>query len=55
MKGFLKFFVLVVLLVPAWIAFLSVTGEERLKQQAKVGPLVAVQQILEGVIATRQR
>ena len=27
MKGFLKFFSLVVLLVPAWIAFLTITGE----------------------------
>lgn len=49
MKGFLKFFALVALLVPAWIAFLSLTGEERLKQRAEVGPLVVVDEALKEV------
>lgn len=48
MKGFLKFFALVVLLVPAWIAFLTITGEDRLKQRTNVGPLVAVDRALQG-------
>lgn len=48
MRGFLKFLVLVVLLVPAWIFVLSVTGEQRLKQQATVGPLVIVDRALQG-------
>lgn len=48
MKGFLKFFALVVLLVPAWIAVLTMTGEQRLKQQPTVGPLVAVERALQG-------
>jgi tetratricopeptide (TPR) repeat protein len=48
MRGFLKFLVLVVLLVPAWIFVLSATGEERLKHQATVGPLVTVDQALQG-------
>jgi peptidoglycan hydrolase-like protein with peptidoglycan-binding domain len=48
MKGFLKFFALVVLLVPAWIAFLTITGEDRLKQRTTVGPLVAVDRALQG-------
>lgn len=47
MKGFLKFFSLVVLLVPAWIAFLTMTGEDRLRQRTNVGPLVAVDQALQ--------
>ena len=48
MRGFLKFLVLVVLLVPAWIFVLSATGKERLKHQATVGPLVTVDQALQG-------
>ncbi len=48
MKGFLKFFALVVLLVPAWIAVLTMTGEDRLKQRTNVGPLVAVDRALQG-------
>jgi hypothetical protein len=48
MKGFLKFFALVVLLVPAWIAFLTITGEDRLKQRTTAGPLVAVDRALQG-------
>jgi peptidoglycan hydrolase-like protein with peptidoglycan-binding domain len=48
MKGFLKFFALVVLLVPAWIAFLTMTGEDRLKQRSNIGPLVAVDRALQG-------
>ena len=42
MKGFLQFFALVVVLVPAWIAFLSITGDAKQAQQASAGPLVAV-------------
>jgi tetratricopeptide (TPR) repeat protein len=48
MKGFLKFFALVVLLVPAWIAVLTMTGEDRLKQRANIGPLVSVDEALQG-------
>jgi len=48
MKGVLKFLGLVVLLAPAWIAFLTLTGEDRLKQQMTVGPLAAVDQALQG-------
>ncbi len=48
MRGFLKFFALVLLLVPAWITVLTMTGEDRLKQRANVGPLVAVDQALQG-------
>ncbi len=48
MKGILKFLGLVVLLVPAWIAVLTLTGEDRLKQQMTVGPLAAVDQALQG-------
>lgn len=48
MRSFLKFFVLVLLLVPAWIAVLTVTGEDRLKQGATIGPLVAVDKVLHG-------
>ena len=48
MKGFLKFVALVLLLVPGWIAFLSMTGEAKQKQQANAGPLVAVDQAVRG-------
>jgi tetratricopeptide (TPR) repeat protein len=48
MRGFLKFFVLVVMLVPAWIAVLSMTGDDRLKHRANIGPLVSVDQALQG-------
>jgi len=48
MKGFLKFLALVVLLVPAWIAFLSMTGDAKEKQQASAGPLVALDQAVRG-------
>ncbi len=48
MRGFLKFFALVVLLVPAWIAFLTITSEDRLKQRSNIGPLVAFDQALQG-------
>lgn len=46
MKGFLKFFALVLLLVPVWIGFLTVTGEDRLKHRPSFGPLVALQDAL---------
>jgi len=42
MKGFLKFFALVVVLVPAWIAFLTLSGDKTATQQAESGPLVVV-------------
>jgi peptidoglycan hydrolase-like protein with peptidoglycan-binding domain len=48
MRGFLKFFALVVLLVPVWIVFLTMTSEDRLKQRSNIGPLVAVDQALQG-------
>ena len=48
MKGFLKFFALVLLLVPGWIAFLSMNGDDRQKQQASNGPMVAVDQAVRG-------
>ena len=48
MRGFLKFFALVVLLVPAWIVFLTMTSEDRLKQRSNIGPLVAFDQALQG-------
>lgn len=47
MKGFLKFLILVALLVPAWIAFLSMSGDDKMKQSANAGPLVAVEQALQ--------
>ena len=33
MKGFLKFFALVVVLVPAWIAFLTLSGDKTATQK----------------------
>lgn len=48
MKGFLKFFALVLLLVPAWIGFLTITGEDRAKHRPSTGPLVALSQALQG-------
>lgn len=46
MKGFLKFFALVLLLVPVWIGVLTVTGEDRLKHRPSLGPLVALDRAL---------
>jgi tetratricopeptide (TPR) repeat protein len=47
MKGFLKFFALVLLLVPAWIGFLTLTGDDEMKQRASDGPLAVVQRALQ--------
>jgi hypothetical protein len=50
MKGFLKFFALVVVLVPAWIFVLSITGDAKQTQQASAGPLIAVDRALRDAL-----
>jgi tetratricopeptide (TPR) repeat protein len=50
MKGFLKFFALVVVLVPAWIAVLSMTGDAKQTQQASAGPLIAIDRALRDAL-----
>lgn len=47
MKGFLKFFALVLLLVPAWIGFLTLTGDDEMEQRASDGPLAVLQRALQ--------